>query len=472
VKRLFAGALLASVVAACSESTIAPTQSMRRVDATSAASEAGRYLVYFNGSSVDAGFAAQVAALGGSMDASYDGIGMAIVSGLSESAAATLATSPGVTSVDEDAVYRHVGDTPVVMADATDIGVASVANPAGAGGFALQWNMRQIEAPAAWAAGQLGSASVKVAILDTGMDYDNLDLNGLVDLANSASFVPSDDALVALNFPGRNPVTDLNIHGTNVASIVSSKAVVFAGVTSKTTLMAVKVLDKNGNGANSAILSGVVYAVEHGANVINMSLGNPALFSSKPKAIKDFEKLTDRFFQYAKSRGVLVVVAAGNEAQDMDTKQSQKFFCNSVHVSCVSATGPTNQGSIAGPFTNPDAPATYSNYGGNVSVSAPGGNLNAPPAANTAVWSLCSRTTLLPGFGACRTSLIIIGAIGTSQAAPHVTGLAASLLGQRGSMTPGALQSIIEGSSDDLGPKGKDPRYGRGRINVKTALGL
>src|SRR5262249_37237448 len=122
-------------------------------------------------------------------------------------------------------------------------------NPASAFFFGLgwQWNLKAIHADQAWAAGDLGSSAVTVSIIDSGIDYNSFDLTGLVDLSRSVSFVPTDDALAATLFPGVNPITDLNGHGTGVAAVVVSNALAFAGVTSRTRLIAVKTHDVTGS---------------------------------------------------------------------------------------------------------------------------------------------------------------------------------------------------------------------------------
>ncbi|MGH7678770.1 MAG: S8 family serine peptidase [Gemmatimonadaceae bacterium] len=468
-KRFGRAALIASLpaLAACADeipTTGAPTSLTRISSAAALTAATTKHIVHFNGDGVPSDFASQVAALGGSVDAAHEGAGMAVVDGLTAEAAAQLAASSGVSAVDPDNVFQFIDESSVrATLDATDV-VMSPDNPALAAIFPFQWNMRAIGANVAWAAGHLGSPAVKVAILDTGIDYLHPDLAGHVDLANSTSFVPSDDALVAALFPGRHPVTDLHFHGTHVAATASSNGFLAAGVTSRTTLMGVKVIGVSGAGSTSALLNGMVYAVNRGANVLNLSLAVRDLLSRSEKEIKDFEKVTNRFFQFAHSRGVTVVVAAGNEAQNLEAKHTFKGYCDSKHVTCVSATGPTS-GGVPGPWANIDAPATYTNFGvGDVHVAAPGGN------ANTAVFAACSTSSLV--IPQCRTSLIPLGLQGTSQATPHVSGLAALLIAQHGTLQPGQLRAMIENSADDLGPKGKDAFYGSGRINVRRALGL
>ena len=422
-----------------------------------------RYLVYFKADDVPSDFVDRVAALGGTIAASYDAAGLAVVQGLDPAAAAQLTALADVDAVDQDAVFRFDLRDPATI-DVTDVGANSPSNPATAFLYPYQWNMRVIRANTAWAAGQLGSPAVKVAIIDTGIDYLHPDLAGLVDLANSASFVPAEDPFVPVLFPGREVFTDLNFHGTHVAATVSSNALLAAGVTSRTTLMAVKVLNVNGDAAISGIVAGIIHATDRGAHILNLSLGVEELLDRQDPAVRAFERALNRILRYTKSRDVAIVASAGNESQDLDQNQIFKVFCDAAHVICVSATGPT-QGGTAGPWQNIDALASYSNFGHTaIDVAAPGGN------GNSFVVGPCSRTSLV--IPVCQTSLIAIGVAGTSQAAPHVSGLAALLLAQHGGMSPSQLKAKLGNSADDLGPKGRDDAYGRGRINVRAALGL
>ena len=338
--------------------------------------------------------------------------------------------------------------------------------------------MRLIEADKAWAAGKLGSPSVTVAILDTGIDYDAPDLNGLVDLTRSKSFIPSDDSLTAKYFPGRNNISDYNGHGTNVATQVSSKAVALAGVTSKTTLIGVKVLSARGSGTLSQVLGGVLYAADQGANVANMSLGGGFSKAGNGRYVS----LINRTFNYANKKGMLVVVAAGNESLDLDHDGNfLPTYCTEQHVVCVSAVGPTTWTS------DPNEVAYYTNYGRSaISVAGPGGNAGAtittwPWGAGPAswVWSFCSKTTVasfsptgVPAFTACTAGNRLTGYIGTSQATPHVAGVAALIAAERGTTSPAQLKNAVEKATVDLGQPGTDPYYGKGRIDAAKAVGL
>jgi subtilisin family serine protease len=456
-------ALLAPAVlfAACTESPVMPAAVSTRAMLSQAPDPTG-YVVSFKNDRIPSSFAGRVAALGGTVTAAFDGAGLATVDGITDAQAASLSDFGEVAP---DATFQIINEVPS-EATAVDMegAVASQSDPAGAFFFSRQWNMRLIGADKAWAAGKLGSPSVKVAILDTGIDPFHADLAGLVDFANSTSFVPSDNVYVDAFFPGRPYWTDLHYHGTHVAATVSSNGLAAAGVTSRTTLMAVKVLNVNGSGTTSAILNGIIYAADHGADVISMSLGNAnPPFTMKDKELKDFfNKVVDRAFKYAHSKGTLVVVAAGNESQDLAVPQSFKLYCSSMHAICVSAVGPTG-GAITGPFINPDAFASYSNFGTNqIDVAAPGGNFLPVTAA-------CSGTSLqLP---VCQTGTFVVGISGTSMATPHVSGLAAMLLADKG-VGNGAVRSAIFNSAVDLGAPGKDALFGNGRISASRAFGL
>ena len=281
-----------------------------------------------------------------------------------------------------------------VEADASDVGAPSIASqtdPTLAGRYSWQWNMRLIKANEAWAAGKLGKSSVTVAILDTGIDYDAPDLDGLVDRTRSHSFMnvfvkatatsparPSDDFVTKTYFPTRDSISDYNGHGTNVATQVSSKAAALAGVTSKTTLIGVKVLGSNGVGSLSGVLNGVLWAADHRANIANMSLGGGFPRTGN----EDVVNIIERVFDYARQKRMLVVVSAGNSAQDLDNNgDTYSTYCDAPHVLCVSSVGPRLATS------NPDEPAYYTNFGTtSIDVAAPGGNADAANGFTGSAW--------------------------------------------------------------------------------------
>lgn len=471
-------AAVAAALSACSDPS-APADDSGAVLAAGIrqANLTGRHIVAFTGTP-PADLAARIAALGGQVDWIAGGAGLAVVSGLGSRTAATLAAAPGIGSVTPDFTLSLPLTALAPARAKPSAGLESQVDPAAALFFPLQWNLRAVGADQAWSAGRRGSPAVSVFILDTGIDYLHADLAGLVDAGRSAdllgtfgvtvgaapriSIVPFTEAdTVAAYYPGRAVYTDLLYHGTLVAATVSSNAVAAAGVTSRTTLVAVKVCAYINVCPVSSVLNGVIYAADHGADVINLSLGGPFTKAGGGGLGAQIQ----RAFTYATSRGATIVVAAGNDGADMDhDADGYKAYCNAAGVICVSATGPTAEASVAGPWTDVDASATYTNFGRSaVDIAAPGGNMAS------FVHAACSGTSrLLP---VCAGGTYVIGAQGTSMAAPHVAGAAALVVPELG-RRPAAVRHRLLSTSDDLGSIGTDAYYGKGRLNVARAASV
>jgi lantibiotic leader peptide-processing serine protease len=502
----------ASLCAGCNpDATVAPTKTVKAPSfAISESSRGGTYIVLTSRPGAIKDLSARVASLGGKVDSYHEGAGLAVVSGIGAAAAAQLGAS-GVGSVQADFQIgldaQLQSATPEALEVASDV-TQSQTNPAVAARYAFQWNMRLIHAQDAWAAGKLGSPNVRVAIIDTGLDYDAPDLNGLIDLQSDTSFmnhfvgveddtttvedeytpiIPSDDTLNTLL--GRNLINDLNGHGTNVANQISSKGVALAGVTSRTTIFGVKVLGANGYGSVSDILNGVLWAADHNADVANMSLGGGFSKAGNGQALS----IINRVFNYARKKGMLIVVAAGNSSVDLQhIGNGYATYCDAPHVICVSSVGPRTGADLG--TSHEDEPSFFSNFGrSSVDVAAPGGNaangfpFSVWPWTGTAfgpndvaswVWGDCAKQKLVIKknadgvhgdlfFTACSLGNRIFPYIGTSQASPHVAGLAALLIAEKGKGNPEAIKRMIQRSGDDI-----DPSLGRSRINVARTLGL
>lgn len=480
----FSATLAIIGLAACAD---LPTPTELSVPARPAASvsapENGKHIVVFGGDDAPADFESRIASRGGTIDEVLTGAGLAIVSGLTHEGAADLALTDGVRAVEADRILEprtpDEPDLPDVVentevapetfsgaaADPLAACRASTSSPAKAASYLRQWNLCAISAYSAWDAGFLGSPDVKVFILDTGIDYENPDLLGLVDHDLSTSLVPATSSEYG-SFGGKRPYMDFHSHGTGIASLISSNAKSLAGVTQKTTLVSVKVLDRSRRGAISVFLRGIYYAADHGADVIHFSFA----FEGFDKAdstgqVAGFNKAA----AYAHRKGAVMVAAAGNFSADLDHNKNTWRVCDTPHVICVAATGPTAALGINGGWTNADSSATYTNFGRSaISVAGPGGN-NAP---NLRVWLTCSRQSLvLTGNPRpCGEGKLVWESFGTSFGAGVTSGLAALLVSRIGHGQPDRIRAALVRSADDLGTVGTDPYYGKGRINVARAM--
>jgi subtilisin family serine protease len=368
--------------------------------------------------------------------------------------------------------------------------------------FSQQWNLKAIGIEQAWAEGEFGSRKVRVAILDTGIDYLHPDLVGRVDLKDSISLVSSqpvcepgdpgtpsvtgptgEDALAAAATPAREPFHDFHSHGTAVAGLVVSNGLYLAGVTRDTTLIAIKVHDRTRRNCLSVYLEGIDEAVKRGADVIHMSF--PLEF---PKA--DFpgaEARINEVMERAHRKGAVLIAAAGNAADELTPDGAQFRFCMAAHVICVSATGPTT----ANP--DPDRSADYTNFGVHaIDVAGPGGsgtaNPTIPPSvtADKTVWLHCSRLVIAPGrpcalsVPSTATEKLAWQSVGTSFGAAATSGLAALVVSIIGPNRPDDVERVLLESAEDVtdvadstrDEAGPDPYYGRGRIDVAAAIEL
>jgi len=449
--------------------------------------QGNQYLVEFKGARLPSELQNRIAALGGRIIDTFPQMKVALIADLTDEAAAVLESQADVADVTLDEYVRDPNSLRNRTGPSTppNLLLTSASQPELAYYYPYQWDKRVIAADRAWQAGFLGSPDVRVAIIDTGIDPTHPDLVGLVDASRSASFCSNEDAIVQQQFPGYPAWTDLYGHGSAVASIVSSNGLLTAGVTSHTTLMGLKALGLvpcRGSGLFRAIY----YAADHGADVLNMSIGVPVGIP-KSRGQKGFFHYYHLAVQYALVKGVsAVVVAAGNSAFDLDHNGNEfTEFCDVPGVMCVSATGPTDSGPLlTGPFVNVDAPAFYTNFGASaIDVAAPGGNLTLDSSGNILgagwVWSACPSTdrefdsdgNIIPGWCSSH-GYLVGGGAGTSFAAPHVAGLAALLVSKLGHGKSAQVRAAIESGADDRGKPGVDPYYGKGRINVARALGL
>jgi subtilisin family serine protease len=254
-------------------------------------------------------------------------------------------------------------------------------------GWTQQWGLRQVEAPAAWALMTGASRQVVVAVVDSGVDPTQPDLQG--------ALVPGADFADA-----SGSTADQYGHGTMVAGVIAARGdngEGVAGVCWTCLIMPIKVLDANGSGTASSIADGIRWAADHGANVINMSIVLSGPDADVASAIA-----------YAHDKGVMVVAAAGNAGNGDATYPASYPF-----VVSVAATDDSDQ------------LYPWSTHGTWVTLAAPG----------------CTMTTALGGGFAAF--------CGTSAAAPLVAGLAA--LGyEAGAPSEADLEAALERSAKPL----------------------
>jgi subtilisin family serine protease len=473
------------VLSACSDAPTAPSSTRRPLAPTaSLAPSSGVILpravvVFKDTTAIPQAGLDLVARLGGTVVHRADEIGVAFVDGLSLAALTQLRTSDLVEGAAFDRLLSWLPTVRVggVVDAGAKLGVAG--DPWNASYFAdgTEWGMRVIKADQAWRAGYLGAPTVRVAIVDTGIDYGNRELTGRVDLNTSAAFsqliadAGGQEVTVPVEpqQPGDQPYMDNHFHGTHVASTVASNGISVAGVAPRVTLVAVKVLNFQGSGTFESVATGIRYAstTAH-AHVINMSLG--ANVDRSEDGAPALLELMSRTIRYAERQGTIVISAAGNDHLDLDVGSVVSTPCEQSTI-CVSATGPLLQ-------QNFDQPATYTNYGITaIDVAAPGGNASDDGnyVNEDLIIGACSRRTTEPGLAPCRASTDGVAyfyayAAGTSMATPHVSGTAAMVKSLNPPMTVSALRQRILSTADDVGATGRDVYTNWGRINVWRAI--
>lgn len=294
--------------------------------------------------------------------------------------------------------------------------------------FSRQYGLPKINAPQAWDKWS-PKASVVLAIIDSGVDGAHPDLAG--------KMYRDSVGIIGYNaFTGKRDNADDDFgHGTHCAGIAAAQGnngigvSGVAGLGDVIKLMPVKVLDASGSGADSSVTDGIVWAVDHGAKVISMSLGSPSESFTMDSAV-----------QYAWSKGCIVVAAAGNNGS------SNQFYPAAIR----------NVISVAATDGN-DTLTSWSNYGSWVSVAAPGSGIYST------LPTLCSNNR----FGGTSYGTLS----GTSMATPFVAGEAAMLVAQNPQLTNAQISALITRSVDKYNPVyGRTIAANAGRINVYTAV--
>lgn len=286
----------------------------------------------------------------------------------------------------------------------------------GTGGDPLrgyQWALDRVPYETAWASTK--GRGVIVAVIDTGVRADHEDLAGAV---------LSGLDLVGGGGDGR---TDPNGHGTHVAGIIAARdgnGKGIAGAAPEVQILPVRVLDANGAGFTSDVAEGIIWASEHGARIINLSLGGTAASEGMREAIK-----------YALSKGALVFAAAGNSGESGSPAIYPAAFPETVAVGAVRS--------------NLER-APYSNVGSYVDVVAPGDSIISTYQSGDLQYASES---------------------GTSMATPYAAAVGALIAAANPAWGAAAVRSRLEETALDLGPAGPDPQYGKGLVEPAPAAG-
>jgi serine protease len=292
-----------------------------------------------------------------------------------------------------------------------------------------QWHFDNIQMDQAW--GVSTGSGVTVAVLDSGLAYGGPDGLGCV--------IPGTDVV-----NGDADPADGDGHGTHVSGTIAqatNNGTGVAGVAHDACVMPVKVLDDSGSGGFADIAEGIYYAVDNGAQVINMSLGIPARYRIES------DPIMDPALDYAYANDVTVVAAAGNDG-------SRRNVSYPASYSTTLAVGATDA---------LDNLAPYSNRGKGLDLVAPGGNTSADTDGDGYVDGVLQETLIDGSWGYYFFQ-------GTSMAAPHVAGVAALLIANGTATTPDAIKAVLQSTAKDLGDPGFDSTYGAGLIQAYAAL--
>lgn len=300
--------------------------------------------------------------------------------------------------------------------------------------YKYQWHLRQIGIPDAWKLADGGG--VTVAVLDTGVAYENYqNFHQLPDLAGLTFVDPYD-------FVGNTThANDDHGHGSHVTGTIAqatNNGIGVAGIALNVKIMPLKVLSGSGSGSVAGIADAIRYAADHGAKVINMSLGGPFPSRVLKKAV-----------EYAYSKGVTVVCAAGNESRG-------KVGYPAAYP-----------GSIAVSATQFDETTTfYSNYGKDIDVAAPGGNTRVDQNGDGMPDGVLQNTIAIGD----PTKDDYYTYMGTSMASPHVAGVAALIVGE-GVTDPEMVEQILKDTArKPTAQKFSTDRYGAGIIDAPAAI--
>jgi len=294
--------------------------------------------------------------------------------------------------------------------------------------YTRQWNLKMIDMPKAWERSR--GKGVVVAVLDTGIAYEDHDDFKQVPDLKGVKFVPGYDFV-----NDDEHANDDHGHGTHVAGTIAqatNNGEGVAGVAFEATLMPVKVLNHFGGGTTADIADAIRFAADKGANVINMSLGGGGYSQVMANAV-----------EYARKKGVTVVAAAGNGG-----RARVEFPAAYAGAVAVSAVGP--EGSLA----------PYSSYGKELDIAAPGGDKRKGDEGGILQNTIDPRDPSRSVYASYQ---------GTSMATPHVAAVAAMLYAA-GAKTPDAVEKALYAGAAKVADQAWTEQYGHGLLNAEASL--
>ena len=292
--------------------------------------------------------------------------------------------------------------------------------------YSKQWNLRLIGMPAAWEISH--GKDVTVAVLDTGVAYETRGPFVRVPDLKGVRFAPGYDFVHDTDHPN-----DDNGHGTHVAGTIAqatNNGEGVAGIAFEATLMPVKVLDASGSGTSADIADGIRWAVDHGAKVLNLSLGGFG-----------YSRVIENAVAYARAKGAVVVAAAGNHGDG--TVAYPAAYAGAVGVGAVGPDGTR---------------APYSAWGDQLDLLAPGGDKRKGEEGGILQATIARGAPGKPIYASFQ---------GTSMATPHVAGVAA-LLFAAGAKNPDQVERALYAGAS--GPGGWDAQRGHGLLDAAGAL--
>jgi lantibiotic leader peptide-processing serine protease len=412
------------------------------------------YIVLYKTQAVSKDAARVIANAGGTLLASYKAIGVVIASSDNDAFRTNMMKNSAIQGVAATEKFATQLSDDLDNSDQT--AAPDTPAPGSDNLSGLQWDMDQISAPAARVING-GSSSVLVGDIDTGLDYTHPDLAPNVDDAASVNCVSG------VPVQGKVAANDDNGHGTHTAGTIAAalNGIGIVGVAPNIRIAGIKAGNADGFFFPEAVVCSFMWAADHHVNVTNNSyFADPWLFNcrndAEQRAIWTAER---RAISYAISKGVVVVAAEGNQAddlahptQDATSPDDTNPVLRAIHNDC--AVVPVEVPGVIGVTANGnlELKSFYSSYGvASADVIAPGGDsilqrtTAAPNGRVLSTWPAafrCTRKVVDSGATYCYLQ-------GTSMASPHAAGVAA-LIASRGITSPGAVAAKLQNTADHI----------------------